>query len=83
MAPFPTVCSPLSYKNQQFIQKLEFSHGQDGRGLKTTFSIMDSVDSWVTVSEDLVDHSGSAIVNRSITIFSHICRHFTGLTGKW
>ena len=47
--------------------KPEFSHGQDGRGLKTTFSIADSEDSWVTVSKDLVEHSGSGTINRSIT----------------
>ena len=67
MAPFPIVCSPLSYKNWYFEQKPSFSHGQDGRGLKTTFSIVDSADSWVTVSRDLVEHIGSGTINRSIT----------------
>ena len=41
--------------------KLEFSHAQDGR-LKTTFSIPDNADSWVTVSRDLVEYSGSGIL---------------------
>ena len=53
MAPFPTVYSPLSYKNWSFIQNLKFSHGQDGRGQKTTFSIAESADSSVAVSRDL------------------------------
>ena len=42
--------------------KLEFSHDQDGRGLKTTFSIADGADSWVTVSRDPVEYSGSGIL---------------------
>ena len=32
---------------------LKFSHDQDGSGLKTTFSIVDSADNWATVSRDL------------------------------
>ena len=80
MAPFPTVYSHLSLKNWTFIQNLKFSHGQDGRGQKTTFSIADSAESWVTVSRDLIEYSGSGIVNISITpIFSQNLRHFTGL----
>ena len=68
MAPFPTVYSRLSLKNRTFIQNLKFSHSQDGRGQKTTFSIADS---WVTVSGDVIEYSGSGIVNISITpIFS-------------
>ena len=68
MAPFPTVYSHLSLTNQTFIQNLKFSHGQDGRGQKTTFSMADS---WVTVSRDLIQYYGSVIVNISITpIFS-------------
>ena len=71
MAPFPTVYSHLLLKNRTFIQNLKFSHGQDGRGQKSTFSIADSVDSWVTVSRVLIEYSGSGIVNISITpIFS-------------
>ena len=46
------------YKN------LEFSHGLDGCGPKTIFSIAESS---VTVSGDLIEYSGSGIVNRSIT----------------
>ena len=42
-------------------QKLEFSHAQDGR-LKTPFFIADNADSWVTVSRDLVEYSGSGIL---------------------
>ena len=42
-----------------------------GVAKKTTFSIADSADSWVTVSRDLIEYSGSGIVNISITpIFS-------------
>ena len=59
------------YKN------LEFSHGQDGRGLKTTFSIADTADSSVAVSGDLKEYFGSGIVNRSIRPI--LSRHFTGL----
>ena len=40
----------VKYKN------LEFSHGQDGRGPKTTFSIADTADSSVTVSGDLMEY---------------------------
>ena len=58
------------YKN------LEFSHDQDGRGPKTTFSIADTEDSSLTVSGDLMDYSGSGIVNRSIRPI--LRRHFTG-----
>ena len=42
--------------------KLELSHDQDGRGLKTTFSIVDSADSCVNVSRDPVEYSGSGIL---------------------
>ena len=77
MAPFPTVYSPLSQKNRSFTQNLKFSHGQDGRGKKTTFSIADSVDSSVAVFGDLIEYSGSGIVNISITPI--LSRHFTGL----
>ena len=71
MAPFPTVYSHLSLKNRTFTQNLKFSHGQDGLGQKTTFSIADSADSWVTVFRDVIKYSGSGIVNISITpIFS-------------
>ena len=59
------------YKN------LEFSHGQDGRGPKTTFSIADTADSSVAVSGDLKEYFGSGIVNRSIRPI--LSRHFTGL----
>ena len=45
------------YKN------LEFSHGQDGRGPKTTFSTADTADSSVAVSGDLMEYSGSGIIN--------------------
>ena len=62
MAPFPTVHSSLSYVKSIVYTKLEFFHDQDGRDLKTTFSIADSADSWVTVSRDLVDYSGSGIL---------------------
>ena len=42
-----------------------------GVAKKTTFSIADSADSWVTISRDLIEYSGSGIVNISITpIFS-------------
>ena len=41
------------------MQKLEFSHNQDGRGPKTTFSIAESS---VTVSRDLLEYSGSGIL---------------------
>ena len=59
------------YKN------LEFSHGQDGRSPKTTFSIADTADSLVAVSGDLMEYFGSGIVNRSIRPI--LSRHFTGL----
>ena len=59
------------YKN------LEFSHGQDGCGPKTTCSIADTADSSVTDSGDLMEYSGSGIVNRSIRPI--LSRHFTGL----
>ena len=78
MAPFPTVYSHLSLKNRTFIENLKFSHGQDGRGQKTTFSIADSADSWVTVSRDLIEYSGSGIYQLRRFLVK-ICRHFTGL----
>ena len=80
MAPFPTVYSCLSEKNRSFVQNLKFSHSQDGRGQKTTFSIADSANSSVAVSGDLIEYSGSGIGNISIT--SILSRHFTGLMGK-
>ena len=43
-------------KNRYFIQKLKFSH--DRRGLKSTFSIEGSAESWVNVSRDLLEYSG-------------------------
>ena len=68
MSPYSTVYSHHSLKKRTFIQNLKFSHGQDGRGQKTAFSIADS---WVTVSRQLIEYSGSGIVNISITpIFS-------------
>ena len=77
MAPFPTVCSPFSYKISDNYKNLEFSHGQDGRGQKTPFSIAESAESSVAVFGDLMEYSGSGIVNRSITPI--LSRHFTGL----
>ena len=77
MAPFSTAYSPLSLKNRSFIQNLKFSHGQDGRGQKTPFSIADSAESSVAVSGDLIEYSGSGIVNISITPI--LSCHFTWL----
>ena len=71
MTPFPNVCSPFSVVN---FKNLEFSHGQDGRGPKTTFSFTDNS---VAVSVDLMEYFGSGIVNRSIRPI--LSRHFTGL----
>ena len=51
----PLFCD--KYKN------MEFSHGQDGRGPKTTFFIVDTADSSVAVSGDLMEYFGSGIVN--------------------
>ena len=59
MASFSAVCSHLSYKNRYYIQKLEFSHDQDGCGPKTTLSIAESSG---TVSRDLLEYSGSGIL---------------------
>ena len=44
------------------MQELEFSHDQDGRCPKTTFSIAESVESSGTVSWDLLEYSGSEIL---------------------
>ena len=66
-----TLCGDR-YKN------LEFSHDQDGRGPNTIFSIADTADSSVAVSGDLMEYSGSGVVNRSIRPI--LSRHFTGLT---
>ena len=74
MTPFPNVCSPFSVINFKI---LEFSHGQDGRGPKTTFSFADTTDSSVAVSGDLMEYFGSGIVNKSIRPI--LSRHFTGL----
>ena len=49
-----------------------------GVAQKTTFSIADSADSSVALSGDLIEYSGSGIVNISITPI--LSRHFTGLT---
>ena len=65
----PLFCD--KYKN------LEISHVRVGRGPKTTFSIADTADSSVADSGDLIEYSGSGIVNRSITPI--LSRHFTGL----
>ena len=78
MAPFPPACRAYSYKIGDKYKNLEFSHGQDGCGPKTTFSIAESVESSVTVSGDLIEYSGSGIVNRSIAPI--LSRHFHGLT---
>ena len=59
---------------------LEFSHGQHGRGSKTTFSIADTADSSVAASGDLMEYSGTGIVSRSIRPI--LSRHFTGLEGN-
>ena len=44
------------------MQKLEFSHYQDGCCPKTTFSIAESVVSSGIVSRDLLEYSGSEIL---------------------
>ena len=62
MTSFPAVCSDLSYKNRYYMQKLEFSHDQDRRCPKTTFSITESVESSGTVSRDLLEYFGSEIL---------------------
>ena len=72
-------CLQLEYKNKY--KNLEFSHGQDGRGPKTTFSIADIAYSSVAVSGDLMEYSGSGIVNRSIRPI--LSRHFTGLAYQY
>ena len=59
MSSFPAVCSHLSYKNRYYMQKLEFSHDQDGRCPKTTFSIVESSG---TICRDLLECSGSEIL---------------------
>ena len=62
MASFPAVYSHLSYKNRYYMQKLQFSHDQDGRCPKTTFSIVESAESSGTVCRDLLEYSGSEIL---------------------
>ena len=74
MTPFPNACSPFSVIN---FKNLEFSHGEDGRGPKTTFSIADTADSSVAVSGDLMEYFGSGIFDKSIRPI--LSPHFTGL----
>ena len=61
MTPFPTVYTFFHTKIDS-LYKTRISPYQDGRGLKTTFSIADSADRWATVSRDLLEYSGSGIL---------------------
>ena len=67
MATFSVVCSHLSYKNRYYMQNQELPHDQDECGPKTSLSITERAESLVTVSGDLIEYSGSVIVNKSIT----------------
>ena len=69
-------CLQLLFGDIDKYKILEFSHGQDGSGPKTSFSIAGTADSSVVVSGDLMEYFGSGIVNRSIRPI--LSRYFTG-----